>query len=577
MRRVDGDAPAIARAADSAADAPGTVESRPVAAVVPLSAGRRRVARAGATLPWKAPADAVVGAFAQRRGSEVPDRVVASAKSWLSYAGADRDRGDPAVGQPATTSASCRRSTSRRAISPTSAAPGTPRSRRRPLAEQDVLLTVPASFDPVARELTVRAADEAGPAAGHAARGAAGGALRLDRRRTASAGAQRRRSATWCWSATSAAARRDFSLIAAREEGGALALERVAVGDHILLGGDNMDLALAYARARAARRSEGTRSTPGSCAAWSRAAATPRSGCSATSRRAEPAGRHPRPRPQGGRRRAARRRRARRRRARRWSTASSRAARSATARRRSAAPACRSSACRTPTDAARHAPPGALPHAGRRRGRRSPHPTAVLFNGGVMRAAALRQRLLDVLDGWFAARHGVRVLAGADPELAVARGAAYYGLARRGRGVRIRGGIGAHVLRRHRDRDAGGARHAPADQGAVRRAARPGGRQRGRAAGAGVRPGRRRADRVPLPQLDDAAATTTSARCSRPGATTRSRSWRRSHTTLEWQGHEGATVPVHLQARVNEVGVLELWCVSRDGAALEARVQRARD
>jgi hypothetical protein len=36
-------------------------------------------------------------------------------------------------------------------------------------------------------------------------------------------------------------------------------------------------------------------------------------------------------------------------------------------------------------------------------------------------------------------------------------------------------------------------------------------------------------------------------------------------TALEWKGQEGATVPVRLQARVTEVGVLELWCVSRDG------------
>jgi hypothetical protein len=35
--------------------------------------------------------------------------------------------------------------------------------------------------------------------------------------------------------------------------------------------------------------------------------------------------------------------------------------------------------------------------------------------------------------------------------------------------------------------------------------------------------------------------------------------------TLDWEGHEGATVPVRLQARVNEVGVLELWCVAREG------------
>src|SRR6185436_20141316 len=69
-------------------------------------------------------------------------------------------------------------------------------------------------------------------------------------------------------------------------------------------------------------------------------------------------------------------------------------------------------------------------------------PTAVLFNGGVMAAPALRTRLIEVMNDWLAAAKlpPVRLLAGGDPEYAVARGAAYYGLARRGRGVRIRGG-----------------------------------------------------------------------------------------------------------------------------------------
>jgi hypothetical protein len=70
------------------------------------------------------------------------------------------------------------------------------------------------------------------------------------------------------------------------------------------------------------------------------------------------------------------------------------------------------------------------------------HPTAVLFNGGVMKAPALRDRLLSTLNGWLEADGAppVRVLASADLDLAVARGAAAYGLARRGKGLRIRGG-----------------------------------------------------------------------------------------------------------------------------------------
>jgi len=68
-----------------------------------------------------------------------------------------------------------------------------------------------------------------------------------------------------------------------------------------------------------------------------------------------------------------------------------------------------------------------------------PYPSAVLFNGGVMKAAVLRERVLAVLNHWLR-DGGLRELPATDLDLAVARGAAYYGLARRGRGIRIRGG-----------------------------------------------------------------------------------------------------------------------------------------
>src|SRR6185503_6988194 len=69
-------------------------------------------------------------------------------------------------------------------------------------------------------------------------------------------------------------------------------------------------------------------------------------------------------------------------------------------------------------------------------------PSHVLFNGGVFRSELLRQRLLDTLNGWLAALGAppARALPNADYDLAVARGASYYGLVRRGRGIRVRGG-----------------------------------------------------------------------------------------------------------------------------------------
>ncbi|HEX3346077.1 MAG TPA: Hsp70 family protein, partial [Polyangiaceae bacterium] len=85
---------------------------------------------------------------------------------------------------------------------------------------------------------------------------------------------------------------------------------------------------------------------------------------------------------------------------------------------------------------------GAIPVAPDRRAAKLLHPTAVLFNGGVMKADALRGRLVETLDAWLQAdgAPSVRVLGGADLDLAVARGACAYALVRRGKGLRIRGG-----------------------------------------------------------------------------------------------------------------------------------------
>jgi len=70
------------------------------------------------------------------------------------------------------------------------------------------------------------------------------------------------------------------------------------------------------------------------------------------------------------------------------------------------------------------------------------HPTAILFNGGVFKAAALKDRVIEVLSDWLKADGGqpVKELQGVDLDLAVARGAAYYGWVRQGHGIRIRGG-----------------------------------------------------------------------------------------------------------------------------------------
>ena len=244
----------------------------------------------------------------------------------------------------------------------------------------------------------------------------------------------------------------DLTLIAVGEESGRLELTRVAVGDHILLGGDNMDLALAHAAAAGVRRAQASSSTPARCcmlwhscrAAKEKLFADP----SLTSAPVTVLGRGSRviagtikgeltraevervligrllPRLPAGRRAAA----------------------AEGGRLAGAGPALRQRPGRDEAPGAVPAPPlpRRWPRSCRPRGKKkaTAGPTAVLFNGGVFKAEPLRQRVAAVLNQWAKSWGGgdVKVLPSGDLDRAVARGAAYYGMVRRGKGVRIRGG-----------------------------------------------------------------------------------------------------------------------------------------
>ena len=198
-------------------------------------------------LPWDPAPQFVIGELARRRGAESPNRIVASAKSWLSYGAVDRTApilpwqapDEVPKLSPVDTSSQFLRYLRNIWESGEGA-----QKSRSPLAEQEVLITVPASFDEEARELTRRAAEQAG--CGHV--------ILLEEPQAAFY--------AWIESQGDSWRRRikvgdlvlvcdigggttDFSLIMVSEENGELMLKRVAVGDHILLGGDNMDLALA--------------------------------------------------------------------------------------------------------------------------------------------------------------------------------------------------------------------------------------------------------------------------------------------------------------------------------------------
>jgi molecular chaperone DnaK (HSP70) len=207
-------------------------------------AGAHELPEGSLDLPWATGRSWCTGTLARDQGARVPGRLVASAKSWLCHGGVDRTA--PILPWGAADDVP--------KLSPVDASARTLAHVREawdarfpePLAEQDVVLTVPASFDEAARELTLEAAKEAGvprvvlleePLAAFYAWLV--GHERDWRTRIAAT--------PLVLVVDVGGGTTDFSLVAARGSRGEVALERVAVGEHLLLGGDNMDIALARA------------------------------------------------------------------------------------------------------------------------------------------------------------------------------------------------------------------------------------------------------------------------------------------------------------------------------------------
>jgi hypothetical protein len=205
-------------------------------------------------LPWNADGDpAIVGQFARDHGALVPDRLVASAKSWLSNPHIDPKQSTLPWRSESVEAKLSPFEVSRRYLQHLRNAflhTVHARGRQWDLSEGQVVLTVPASFDAVARSLTAEAAAAAG----------LGNVTLLEEPQAAFYAWAERAGREWrdavapgeiilvCDIGGGTA---DFSLITVTDVAGNLELERISVGEHILLGGDNMDLALAYAlRAR---------------------------------------------------------------------------------------------------------------------------------------------------------------------------------------------------------------------------------------------------------------------------------------------------------------------------------------
>ena len=429
--------------------APASVEGRPLLPSFLYLPHESELPPADLALPWGTSADAVAGEFARQRGAATPIRLVASAKSWLCHPGVDRRApllpadAPPEVERISPLAASTRYLQHLRQAWD-AAHPGAP------FDQQDITVTIPASFDPAARELTA----EACRAAGYQQ-------LTL---------LEEPQAALYSWIQASGGGWRkqvahgdvilvvdvgggttDLSLIAVLEQGGNLQLQRVAVGEHILLGGDNMDLALAYGVARKLA-AEGRQLD-----AWQTRALA--HGCRAAKEQLladEALQAVPVVVPSRG------------------SKLIGGSIRTEVTRAEVLAllvegffppvavsdkPQTRARAALTQLglpyaqDAAvtRHLAAFLSRQAGAveqveglqgQPGASFLHPTAILFNGGVLKARQIEQRILEVVNGWLSAEGAppARLLEGANLDLAVARGAAYYGHVRRGRGVRIRGG-----------------------------------------------------------------------------------------------------------------------------------------
>ncbi|MGE5186933.1 MAG: Hsp70 family protein, partial [Acidobacteriota bacterium] len=190
-------------------------------------------------------------------------------------------------------------------------------------------------------------------------------------------------------------------------------------------------------------------------------------------------------------------------------------------------------------------------------------PTHVLFNGGVMKAVELRARVVGLLREW--AGKDVAVLEGADPDLAVALGAAHYGQVRRGKGIRIRGGTArAYYIGIESAMPAIPGFAPPVKALCVA----PQGLEEG--------------STVELPDDELGVVVGETSQFRFFAAATRKEDAAgalidadseglqeldpvEKEIDVEGERKPGELVPVQLEAHVTEVGTLELWCVARDG------------
>ena len=195
-------------------------------------------------LPWeKGNREWFLGTYALDRGGLQPDRLIISAKSWLCHPHCDRRGPILPSGSSTVENKWSPMEVSRQLLAHMRESTG---AAGTSTGDADVVVTVPASFDEVARGLTLEAANLAG----------LGEITLLEEPQAAFYAWLEKQGTDWRKQVSAGdlllvcdvgGGTADFSLIAVAGRDGELSLERIAVGEHLLLGGDNMDLALAHA------------------------------------------------------------------------------------------------------------------------------------------------------------------------------------------------------------------------------------------------------------------------------------------------------------------------------------------
>lgn len=519
-------------------------------------------------MPWLPPYSC--GTFARERGAQLPGRVISSAKSWLCHAGIDRRAPllpiDSAEGIAAMSPLqACSALLLHMRLSWDQSHPDAP------FVDQKIFLTVPASFDPSARQLVEEAAELAGfPEA-----------FLLEEPQAAFYAWLERNKAQWrrllrvddtILVVDIGGGTTDFSLIAVAEKEGELVLERRAVGAHLLLGGDNIDLALAYRQREkfeeqghqiddwqmqqlihSCRKAKELLLSQGApqelpITVVGRSTKLIAGTISTQLTRSDVLnivvdGFAPIVAPEE---------------------------RSSPQRRlgiqqvglpyaQDARLSCQLAKFLSMTGDSDE--PGM---------ERFVMPAAVLFNGGVLHAAPLRQRLIDLLNRWATAlgKPPVKELCDADYDFSVSRGAVYYGMARAGEAIRIRSGTSRSYFIAVED-------SAPAVPGVAPplRAVciAPFGMEEGSEQ---QLTGQQFA--LVLGELATfrffSRATATLSDGTAPLCGSIVRNWREELTELhpieallDKSEGDGKSLLVTLKTRVTELGVLEVWCLAPDG------------